>query len=98
MLAALMLSGAMFLSQGVRPPDYSEKSLCDLWAGAQCAVASCGENAQDRCKQESKMCRGKSRSAVGGEHARRVAACAKAKLKLKCGAPTPAECDGVYGP
>jgi len=98
MLAALLLTGALMTSQGVRPPDYSERSLCDLWAGAQCAVERCGESAQERCKQVSKVCRGKRRATVPGEHARKVAACAKAMLKMKCGAPTPAECNGVSGP
>ena len=98
MLAALMLSSALWMSQGAKPPDYTEKSLCDLWAGAQCAVAKCGENPQERCKQESKVCRGKSRTTVTGERPRKVAACAKAMLKMKCGEPKPAECNDVTGP
>lgn len=98
MLAALMLSGALLFSQGARPPDYTEKGLCDLWAGAQCAAARCGDNAQERCKQESKRCRRMSRATVTGERAKRVSACAKAMLKAKCGEPAPAECSGVSAP
>jgi hypothetical protein len=42
--------------------------------------------------------RGKSRATVTGERARKVAACAKAMLKMKCGEPQPAECNDVTGP
>lgn len=99
MLAALLLSGALLtMSQSARPPDYTEKGLCDLWAGAQCHAARCGENAKERCTAESRRCRTATRATVTGERAQRVAECAKAMLKQKCGEPAPAECSGVDAP
>ena len=98
MLFALMLSGALSFSQGARPPDYTEKGLCDLWAGAQCHVAHCSESSKDRCSEESRRCRHATRATVSLERARRHADCAKALLKQKCGDPAPAECSGLQPP
>ena len=101
MLSVLIVTAALSLTASARPPDYTEKNLCDLWAGAQCASAKCSGDpatAQDRCKTESKKCRGKSRATVSTERAKKVADCAKAMLKQKCGEPAPAECNGVQGP
>jgi hypothetical protein len=98
MLAPLFVSALLWTApQGVRPPDYSERSLCDLWAGAQCQQASCGDHAKQRCLAESKRCRGTSRVFVPRDRASKVVACAKAMLKTKCGQPAPAECANVGG-
>lgn len=96
MLSALLVSGVLWLvPQGARPPDYTERSLCELWAGAQCEQARCGENAKERCLAESKRCKGTAKASVPRERSSRVAQCAKAILKKKCGGPTPAECANV---
>jgi hypothetical protein len=97
MLAAV-LAGLVQMSLAVKPPDYTDKSLCDLWAGAQCHQLECGQNAKDRCAQESKRCRGLSRRQASKDKAAKVSACAKALLKTKCGDPMPTECSGVDGP
>jgi hypothetical protein len=99
MWPVLLLSGALLsMSSGVKPPEYTEKSLCDLWAGAQCELAKCGENAVERCMEESKRCRNESRMSVPPERSARVSECAKALLKHKCGEPMPPECAEVTGP
>ncbi|HCF57578.1 MAG TPA: hypothetical protein DFS52_06245 [Myxococcales bacterium] len=99
MWPVLLLSGALLsMSSGVKPPEYSEKSLCDLWAGAQCELAKCGENAAERCLEESKRCRHRSYVVVQPDHAAKVSECAKALLKLKCGDAMPQECADVIGP
>jgi len=94
MLAALLLAGALISSsEGVKPPDYTERSLCELWAGAQCQqMQGCSENAKERCQAESKRCRAQPRTTVSKERADRVAECAKALLKQKCGEPLPQAC------
>ncbi len=97
MLAALLVTGVLWIvPQGVKPPDYSERSLCDLWAGAQCQQASCGGgNVKERCLTESKRCRSTARVFVPRDRSSRVAQCAKAMLKKKCGEPSPTECSNV---
>jgi hypothetical protein len=99
MLAAFLLSGALLVSsQGAHPGEFSERDLCELWVGAQCHAARCGDNAKQRCQQESKRCRGATRATASAARAKKVADCAKAMLKTQCGAPAPAECSGVTGP
>jgi len=98
MIAALMVSASLLMSQGARPPDYTEKNLCDLWAGAQCHAAKCGDNAKDKCAAESKRCKRTTRATVSKERAAKIAECSKAMLKQKCGEPAPAECSGVTPP
>lgn len=100
MLAALLVTGSMMLSsaQSVTPGQYSEKWLCDLWAGAQCHQASCRKDAKEQCDAASRRCRGRSRAVVPQSSAERTAACAKAMLTNACGAPTPSECEGVSPP
>jgi hypothetical protein len=96
MLAALLVSGVLWtVPQGAKPPDYTERSLCELWAGAQCEQARCGDNSKQRCRAESKRCHGAARASVPRDRAARVAQCAKALLKQKCGGPAPAECADV---
>jgi hypothetical protein len=99
MLTVLLLSGALAsLTPAAQPPDYTARGLCELWAGAQCQLAACGENAKERCTSESKRCRQLSRATVSKEQASRTVECAKATLKLRCGEPPPAECQGLQGP
>ncbi len=89
--AALLLSVS-----GVNPPDYSEKNLCDLYAGARCHQTSCAPDAKEKCAEVSNQCRGRSREApVPPERAEPIVACAKALLAVTCGAPNPPQCDGV---
>ena len=96
MLAALLVTGVLWtVPQGVRPPDYTERSLCDLWAGAQCQQARCGDNSKERCLMESKRCRNTGRVFVPRDRASRMAQCAKAMLRKKCGEPAPAECSNA---
>ncbi len=97
MLAAV-LAGLVQMSVAVSPPNYTDKSLCDLWAGAQCHQLECGQNAKERCQEESKRCRGLTRRSAPKEKAAKVASCAKAILKTKCGDPAPTECAGVDAP
>lgn len=95
----LLVASALILSvSGVRPPNYSEKSLCDLWAGARCHATACMPDGKQRCSSESSACRGRDESTVSSERAERVAACARALLQSRCGDPAPAECSGVEGP
>ena len=99
MLAALLVSGALSLTVGVKPPDYTERSLCELWAGAQCHVAQCDKASADaRCKVESKKCKGHGDGPASKDKAAKVSACAKAMLQKACGAPEPAECSKVEAP
>lgn len=100
MLAALLVSGTMMLStaQGTAPGQYSEKWLCDLYAGAQCYQTSCRQDAKEQCAAASKKCRGRTSSTVPPDRAEKTAACAKAMLSAACGAPTPDECKDVTPP
>lgn len=100
MLSHLLVASALVLSvSGVSPPNYSEKGLCDLWAGARCHATSCMPDAKERCTQASLQCRGLDRyTTASPDRAERVSACALAMLKTRCGDPAPAECSGVDGP
>lgn len=90
--AAIVLSS----SSGVKPDTYSERWLCDLWAGAQCHASSCQKDGKARCEAVSKACNDTSKKEpVSRERAEKQAACARALLKVACGAPRPAECDGL---
>ena len=99
MFTQLLVTSTLVLSlAGVKPPHYSEKGLCDLWAGARCYATSCEKDAKLRCTSEASQCRGRTEASVPDERAERVAACARALLKSRCGDPTPAECEGVESP
>ena len=91
------LAAALFLSApGVKADQYSERRLCDLWGAAQCHASSCSKDAKDRCKAAGKQCDSTSKTTVvAKERADKQAACARALLKAACGAPKPAECDGL---
>lgn len=91
-------SALVLLFTGVNPPDYSEKGLCDLWAGARCYATQCLPDGKQRCTQDSAQCRGRGDATVSADRAERVAACAKALLKGRCGDPAPEECAGVESP
>ncbi len=96
MMIATIAAALLMTSSGTKPETYSERWLCDLWAGAQCHASSCAKDAKDRCMAASKQCNSTSRAtAVTKERADKQAACARALLKAPCGAPKPAECDGL---
>ena len=96
MLAALFLSGALIsLTHAVNPPDYSERSLCHVWAGAQCHQTQCRDDGKERCMAESRQCREASEAVVSKERAAKVVECARLILKQKCGEPVPAECANI---
>lgn len=96
MLTALFAAAALSMSSGVKPETYSERWLCDLWAGAQCHATKCQKDGKDRCMAVSKACKDTSRrEPVPRERAEKQAACARALLKGACGAPKPPECDGL---
>ena len=95
----LLVKGALLLFlAGAKPDEYTERSLCDLWAGAQCYATSCMKDAKERCMAVSKRCRDTSRQSVPKERADRTAECAKAMLRGQCGGAAPPECSGVDGP
>ncbi len=96
-LSALTVSVALLLS-GAKPDTYSERWLCDLWAGAQCHATSCLKDAKERCAAASRKCSGSTSETVAPSRADKTSACAKALLKDKCGAPSPAECADVNQP
>lgn len=97
-MVTLALGVLLLTSQGTKPDTYNEKWLCDLYAGAQCHASSCQKDAKERCEQVSKQCKGTSRKvSVSKDRAERTAACAKALLQSKCGAPRPPECSDVAG-
>ncbi|MBX5482948.1 MAG: hypothetical protein IRZ16_14075 [Myxococcaceae bacterium] len=99
MLSQLLAATALLFTVGVHPGEYSEKSLCDLWAGARCHATACMPDGKQRCADVSAQCRGASNATVPSkDHAERVATCARALLKAHCGDPLPAECEGVDGP
>jgi len=96
MMIATIAAALLMTSSGTKPETYSERWLCDLWAGAQCHASSCAKDAKDRCMAASKQCNSTSRAtAVTKDRADKQAACARALLKAPCGAPRPAECDGL---
>lgn len=92
-------AATLFLTfAGTKPGTYSERWLCDLWAGAQCHVTSCEKDAKARCMAVSKSCKKTSRRAsVAESRADTMSTCARALLKSKCGDPKPAACEGVSG-
>ena len=78
MFTQLLVTSTLVLSlAGVKPPHYSEKGLCDLWAGARCYATSCEKDAKLRCTSEASQCRGRTEASVPDERAERVAACAR---------------------
>src|SRR5690242_12832541 len=81
-----------------KPGEYTEKNLCDLWAGAQCEASSCKADAKQRCAQASRTCAAARASSVPPSRADKVATCAKALIRAGCGAPQPAECKDVSAP
>jgi hypothetical protein len=96
MLIAAVASAFLLSSSGVKPDHYSERWLCDLWAGAQCHATSCKKDGKERCEAVSKACNQTSKKAqVPDERASKQSACARALLKVPCGAPKPAECEGL---
>jgi hypothetical protein len=96
MLLAAAAAFVMSTSTGTKPDTYSERWLCDLWAGAQCHATRCQKDGQERCLAVSKQCNQTSRRAtVATERAEKRAACARALLKQPCGSPTPPECEGM---
>jgi hypothetical protein len=97
-MVTLALGVLLLTSQGTKPDEYNEKWLCDLYAGAQCYATACQKDGKARCEQASKPCKSTSRKTpVTKDRAERTAACAKAILQSKCGAPQPPECSGVTG-
>jgi len=98
MLSTLIVAGLLFAAESARPPDYTERSLCELWAGAQCQRARCSEGGKQRCAAESKRCMRLHRAIVPRERAAKVAECAKSLLQQKCGEPSPANCENVAPP
>lgn len=96
MLFATAAALVMSMSSGTKPNTYSERWLCDLWAGAQCAATSCQKDGSERCIAVSKQCTGTSKKVqVDDGRAAKKAACARALLSQTCGSPKPAECDGL---
>lgn len=99
MFPQMLFASALVLSlSGVQPPAYSEKGLCELWAGARCQATSCLPDGKKRCATDSAQCRGRTEQPVPDDRAQKVAACARALLQATCGAPAPAECDGIDSP
>ena len=93
---SLLVAGSLALTLlAAKPDNYTERNLCDLLAGAQCHATACKKDAKERCTEVSRKCRNTSKTTVPKERAEKTAACAKATLKAKCGAPAPPECDGV---
>ncbi len=92
----LSVSGAKPHHAGPKPDTYSERWLCDLWAGAQCHMTSCEKDARDRCMASSKQCESTSKTTVvPKERAQKMSTCARAILQGQCGAAKPAECEGL---
>lgn len=96
LIAALATTVLLSTSQGVKPDHYSERWLCDLWAGAQCHATSCKKDGKERCEAVSKACKDTSKKAIVPEdRASKQSACARALLKNACGAAKPTECEGL---
>ena len=96
MMIATLAAALLMTSSGTKPDTYSERWLCDLWAGAQCHASSCAKDGKDRCMAAAKQCKDTSKkTAVTKERSDKQAACARALLKEACGAPRPAECEGL---
>jgi hypothetical protein len=96
MLLAAAAAFVLSTSTGPKPNSYSERWLCDLWAGAQCHATSCQKDGRERCLAVSKQCKETSRrDTVAASRAEKRATCARALLKQTCGEKPPAECDGL---
>jgi hypothetical protein len=96
MLFAAAAAFVLSTSVSTKPNTYSERWLCDLWAGAQCHATSCQKDGKERCLAVSKQCDETSRRAtVDAARAEKKAACARALLKQACGSEKPPECDGL---
>ncbi|MBL9039876.1 MAG: hypothetical protein JNG84_15265 [Archangium sp.] len=96
MLFAAAATVVLSLSSGTAPNTYSERWLCDLWAGAQCAATSCEKDGKERCEAVSKQCTETSKKVmVDPAKAEKKVACARALLSQTCGAAKPTECDGL---
>jgi hypothetical protein len=96
---SLLVAGSLALTLLTATPDtYTERSLCDLVAGAQCHATSCLKDSKERCAVASRKCRDASRATVPKERADKSAACAKATLDVPCGAAAPAECQAANNP
>jgi hypothetical protein len=93
--AAVVAGALLVLLSGAQRDTYSERSLCDLMAGAQCYATSCEKDAKERCQMVSQRCKGATEQTVPQERADKSAACARAMLQNACGAPAPEECAGV---
>ncbi len=86
----------MMTASGTKPGHYSERWLCDLWAGAQCSYTSCEKDARERCIAASKQCASTSRrTTVPEDRASKMSTCARSLLGTKCGAPKPTACGDV---
>jgi hypothetical protein len=94
----LFVSALLLQVAAVQPGEYSERSLCHLWAGARCHATSCQPDAKQQCLRDSQVCSGRGAAAVEQARAERMAACARAMLNAKCGDPAPQECAGVSTP
>lgn len=92
MFLSAVVASVLISASGAKPEEYTERSLCDLWAGAQCHATSCLEDGKQRCATVSRKCRDAGKSTVPKERADRTAACARALLAQACGAPTPEAC------
>jgi len=96
MLLAAAAAFVMSTSVGTKPNTYNERWLCDTWAAAQCHATSCEKDAKERCKAVAKPCEATNRKTpVDPTKAEKKATCARALLQQACGAPKPAECEGL---
>jgi hypothetical protein len=93
--AAAVVSALVLLLSGGKPDTYTERSLCDLWAGAQCHATSCKNDGKERCASVSRRCATATQQTVPKERAEKAAACARALLTTSCGGESPAECADV---
>jgi hypothetical protein len=86
----------LVLFTGVKANTWSERSLCELWAGAQCAATSCLPDARERCQAAARQCEQTDRKqVVDGARAQKKADCARALLLSTCGGSNPAECEDL---
>ncbi len=96
MILATLAAAMLVTSSGTKPNTYNERWLCDLWASAQCHASSCTKDAKEKCSASGKQCKDTSKKvAVAKDRADKQAACARALLQAACGAPKPAECEGL---
>jgi hypothetical protein len=96
MSRALIALVLLVLFTGVKANTWSERSLCELWAGAQCAATSCLPDAKERCQAAAHQCEQTDRKlVVDGARAQKKSDCARALLLSTCGGATPAECEDL---